>query len=109
MTTAPLDPFNDPILDTLPQFNVPAGTKPAVDLEEDPADVPLAQPKLISVYTDDETGDVVEVYDDKTERIRKKGTKKAECYCNAAALSAERLATRHLPMIFCGESLRQTI
>ena len=93
MTTAPFDPFNDPILDTLPQFNVPS-QQPAVDLEEDPADVPLAQPKLISVYTDDETGDVVEVYDDKTERIRKKGTKKAEATAAAAALSAERLANK---------------
>ena len=92
MTTAPLDPFNDPILDTLPQFNVPAGTKPAVDLEEDPADVPLAQPKLISVYTDDETGDVVEVYDDKTERIRKKGTKKLDATNAAEAAAAQRLA-----------------
>ena len=91
MTTAPLDPFNDPILDTLPQFNV-SPKRRAVDLEEDPADVPLAQPKLISVYTDDETGDVVEVYDDKTERIRKKGTKKLDATNAAEAAAAQRLA-----------------
>lgn len=91
MTTAPLDPFNDFYLNTLPQFNVPAPT-PAVNLEEDPADVPLAQPKLISVYTDDETGDVVEVYDDKTERIRKKGTKKLDATNAAESAAAQRLA-----------------
>jgi hypothetical protein len=91
MTTAPFEPFNDAYLNTLPQFNVPS-KQPEVNLEEDPADVPLAQPKLISVYTDDETGDVVEVYDDKTERIRKKGTKKLDATNAAEAAAAQRLA-----------------
>jgi hypothetical protein len=91
MTTAPFEPFNDAYLNTLPQFNV-SSKQPEVNLEEDPADVPLAQPKLISVYTDDETGDVVEVYDDKTERIRKKGTKKLDATNAAEAAAAQRLA-----------------
>ena len=88
MTTAPLDPFNDPFLDTLPQ------TPPETNLDVTPEEVPLARPKLVSVYTDDETGDVVEVYDDRTERIRKKGTKKLDATNAAEAAAAQRLAGR---------------
>ena len=84
MTTAPFDPFNDPILDTLPQTPV----APTVT----PDKVPLVQPKLISTYTDPETGDIVDVYDDKTERIRKKGTKKLDATAAAEAAAAQRLA-----------------
>jgi len=88
MTTAPFEPFNDAYLNTLPD------TPAKVDLEVKPADVPLAQPKLVSVYTDDETGDVIEVYDDKTERVRKKGTKKLDATTAAEAASAKRLAEK---------------
>jgi hypothetical protein len=49
MTTAPFDPFNDPILDTLPQFNVPTPT---------PKPTPTPTPKTFTakdgkVFTDE--------------------------------------------------------
>jgi hypothetical protein len=43
--------------------------------------------KLISTYTDSETGDVIDVYDDGSEKIRKKGTFALEA-ANAAKLAA---------------------
>jgi hypothetical protein len=87
MTTAPLDPFNDPILDTLPQT-------PKVDLEVTPEEVPLARPKRSYTYTDDETGDLIDVYDDDTEVVRRKGTKKLDATNAAEAAAAQRLAGR---------------
>ena len=50
--------------------------------------------KLISTYTDPETGDIVDVYDDGTETVRKKGTIKADAAIASAATAAERLAGR---------------
>lgn len=50
--------------------------------------------KLVSTYTDPETGDIIDVYDDKTEEVRKKGTVKADAATAAAATAAERLAER---------------
>ena len=50
--------------------------------------------KLLSTYTDPETGDIVDVYDDRTETIRKKGTKKVDATAAAEALSAQRLANK---------------
>lgn len=50
--------------------------------------------KLISTYTDPETGDIVDVYDDGTEKVRKKGTIKADAAIASAATAAERLAGR---------------
>ena len=44
--------------------------------------------KLISTYVDDETGDVIDVYDDGSEKIRKKGTLALDA-ANAAKLAAE--------------------
>ena len=90
MTTAPFDPFNDPILDTLPTAVDPVIIKPLLDPVK-------PRPKLISTYTDPETGDIVDVYDNLdglayTETIRKKGTKKADATVAAEALSAQRLA-----------------
>jgi hypothetical protein len=50
--------------------------------------------KLVSTYTDPETGDIIDVYDNGTETIRKKGTVKADAAAAAAATAAERLAER---------------
>ena len=71
-----------PIADPLP---VPTG---GTDLP------PVIPPKFLYTYTDSETGDIIEVYDDKTERIRKKGTIRADATKGAEALAAERLAGR---------------
>jgi hypothetical protein len=50
--------------------------------------------KLISTYTDEETGDIIDVYDDGTEKLRKKGRKKLDDQLAADTLAAERLAER---------------
>jgi hypothetical protein len=50
-------------------------------------------PKLISTYVDDETGDVIDVYDDGSEKIRKKGTVALDA-ANAAKLAAEEKALK---------------
>ena len=50
--------------------------------------------KFVSTYTDPETGDIIDVYDDKTEVIRKKGTKIKDAQTAADAASAARLAER---------------
>ena len=44
--------------------------------------------KIISTYTDPDTGDIIDVYDDNTEKVRKKGTKVADA---AAATAKEKL------------------
>ena len=54
----------------------------------------IVQPKLQSTYTDPETGDIVDVYDDGTEKVRKKGTVKMDAATAAAATAAERLTDR---------------
>ena len=52
------------------------------------------EPKLVSTYTDPDTGDIIDVYDDKTEVVRKKGTIKADREAEAAASAAKRLAEK---------------
>lgn len=50
--------------------------------------------KLVSTYTDPETGDIVDVYDDGTEEVRKKGTVKIDAAAAAEAAAAKRLAEK---------------
>jgi hypothetical protein len=57
-----------------------------------PASTP--KKKLVSTYTDEETGDVIDVYEDGTEEIRKKGTKIIDAQAAAEATAAARLAER---------------
>jgi hypothetical protein len=64
---------------------------------EDPTeatDTPPAKAKLVSTYTDPETGDIIDVYDDRSETVRKKGTIRADATAAANAIAAERLAGR---------------
>ena len=49
-------------------------------------------PTLISTYTDPTTGDIIDVYSDNSEKIRKKGTKVADAAAEAAALEADKIA-----------------
>ena len=71
-------------------------TNPVVDPVVDPIDPvdPIVEPKLVSTYTDPETGDIIDVYDDKTEVVRKKGRVKLDAAAAADALAAEKLAER---------------
>ena len=54
--------------------------------------VAKVKPKVVSVYTDEKTGDVIDVYEDGTEEVRKKGTVKLDAQKAAEATAAERLA-----------------
>jgi hypothetical protein len=50
--------------------------------------------KLKYTYTDEKTGDLIDVFEDDTEEIRTKGTKIADAKTAANALAAERIAGR---------------
>lgn len=75
-----------PIADTLP-IPVPVPTGDSVL-------PPVVPPKFLYTYTDSETGNIVEVYDDNTEKIRKLGTIRADAIKGAEALAAQRVAGR---------------
>ena len=47
--------------------------------------------KVVSTYTDPETGDIIDVYDDATEKVRKKGTKALDAAAEAKAIAAGRI------------------
>lgn len=74
--------FPDPVTDSV--------TSPVTN----PVTNPITPKKLVSTYTDPDTGDIIDVYDDKTEEIRKKGTKKLDAQTAAEATAAARLAER---------------
>jgi hypothetical protein len=93
--------FPDPVVKDVAEW-VKAGT---VQTADGPVDVnanglaadgskPVAKvkPKVVSVYTDEKTGDVIDVYEDGTEEVRKKGTVKLDATKAAEATAAERLA-----------------
>jgi hypothetical protein len=68
----------------------PTKSSPVLDTKEDlvPDDEEPVAAKLISTYTDPDTGDIVDVYDDGSEKIRKTGTKTQDA-ANEAKLAAE--------------------
>lgn len=71
------------------------GTVPIAASEEFvPEKKVVVEPKIISTYTDPTTGDIIDVYDDKTEKIRKKGTLKIDAANAASAAAAKNLADR---------------
>jgi hypothetical protein len=93
--------FPDPVVEDVAEW-VKAGT---VQTADGPVDVnanglaadgskPVAKvkKKVVSVYTDEKTGDVIDVYEDGTEEVRKKGTVKLDATKAAEATAAERLA-----------------
>jgi hypothetical protein len=111
MTTAPYDPRSGNTPDArpldvagmryqaqapLPQtpFDPMSSNTPDYQYPTEATDVPPAKAKLVSTYTDPETGDIVDIYDDGSESIRKKGTLVADATAAAKATAAERLAGR---------------
>jgi hypothetical protein len=66
-------------------------TTPAPVVPTTPAPVTA---KLISTYTDPVTGDIIDVYSDNTEKVRKQGTKVADAAAEAAAVAAGQQADR---------------
>jgi hypothetical protein len=49
---------------------------------------------IISTYTDPDTGDIIDVYSDNTESVRRKGTKAADAAAEAAVVAAGKQADR---------------
>ena len=109
MTTAPEDYTREVIATpkTTAKRGVPTSSVPVTPVNQNvpvvepvippvvpPVLPPVVVPKLVSTYTDPETGDIIDVYDDRTEKIRKKGTVRADAAATAAATAAERLAGR---------------
>ena len=71
------------------------GTVPIAASEEFiPEKKVVVEPKIISTYTDPTTGDIIDVYDDKTEKIRRKGTLQSAAATAAADAAAKNLAGR---------------
>jgi hypothetical protein len=68
---------------------VPTTPTPPVSEEVVPV-----EPTLISTFTDPDTGDVIDVYSDKTEKVRRKGTKAIDAAAEAAAVAAGKKAER---------------
>jgi len=111
MTTAPYDPRSGNTPDAKPldiagmryQAQAPkpqtpydpmSGNTPDYQYPTEATDTPPAKAKLVSTYTDPETGDIIDIYDDGSETVRKKGTIKADATAAANATAAERLAGR---------------
>jgi Arc/MetJ family transcription regulator len=95
--------FPDPVVEEVAEW-VKAGT---VQTADGPVDVnangfaadgskPVAKvkSKLVSTYTDEATGDIIDVYEDGTEEVRKKGTVKIDAAAAAEAAAAKRLAEK---------------
>ena len=109
MTTAPEDNIHDVIATprTTAQRGTPTSSVPTTPVNRnlpaveptaepvvEPVEETIVKPKLLSTYTDPETGDIVDVYDNGTETIRKKGTVKADAKIAAETTAAARLAER---------------
>ena len=60
-----------------------------------PTSTPTPTPtKVVSTYTDEQTGDIIDVYDDGAEKVRRQGTKKRDAAAASEALAAEKLANK---------------
>jgi len=70
------------------------GKLTAEQIANGPTVKPTPRKKLKYTYTDEKTGDLIDVFEDDTEVIRTKGTKIADAKTAADALAAERIAGR---------------
>jgi hypothetical protein len=112
MTTAPYDPRSGNTPDAKPldiagmryQAQAPkpqtpydprSGNTPDYEYPTEATDPPApVKPKRVYTYTDEKTGDLIDVYDDDSEIVRTKGTKIKDAQAAANATAAERLAGR---------------
>lgn len=76
--------------------NAPWVAPTPVDLNQPVVPTTLAPiaAKIVSTYTDPDTGDIIDVYDDGTEKLRKKGTKAQDAAAEAAAIAANAQSER---------------
>ena len=78
-------------------FDPMSGNTPDYEYPTEATDTPPAKPKFLYNYTDPDTGDIIDVYDNdgvRTETVVKQGRIKADAKIAADALAAERLAGR---------------
>ena len=122
MTTAPEDNIRDVIATprTTAQRGTPTSSVPTTPVNRnlpaveptaepvvEPVEETIVKPKLLSTYTDPETGDIVDVYDNGTETIRKKGTVKADAKIAAETTAAARLAERTSAFFFLRRGMKE--
>jgi hypothetical protein len=69
-------------------------SEPVVEEVVEPVGKTIVKPKLVGTYTDEETGDVIDVFDNGDEEIRKKGTKKLDAQTAAEDTAAKRIAEK---------------
>jgi len=98
MTTAPYDPLSGNTPDAKPvPYDPRSGNTPDYQYPTEATDVAPGRAKFLYNYTDPDTGDIIDVYENNGERVEtivKKGTKKKDATDAADALAAERLAGR---------------
>jgi hypothetical protein len=78
-------------------FDPMSGNTPDYEYPTEATGTPPAKPTFLYNYTDPDTGDIIDVYDNdgvRTETVVKKGRIKADAKIAADALAAERLAGR---------------
>jgi hypothetical protein len=68
--------------------------EPVIEPVVEPIKETIVKPKRKYTYTDEETGDLIDVYDDDTEVIRRKGTVKLDAQKAADATAATTLAKK---------------
>lgn len=112
-----IEQVTEPVVEPVAEW-VKAGT---VQTADGPVDVdangfaadgskPVAKvkSKLVSTYTDEATGDIIDVYEDGTEEVRKKGTVKIDAATAAEAAAAKDQLKKHQLLTSYDESSRQT-
>jgi hypothetical protein len=81
--------------------------EPVVEDVVEPVGETIVKPKRKYTYTDEKTGDLIDVYEDDTEVIRRKGTKIADAEAAAEATAAERLAGRESAFDILRRSMKE--
>jgi hypothetical protein len=97
-TPAPQTAY-DPRSGNTPDYQYPtpydptSGNTPDYEYPTEATDPPApVKPKRVYTYTDEKTGDLIDVYDDDSEIVRTKGTKIKDAQDAADALSKQRIA-----------------
>jgi hypothetical protein len=80
---------------------------PVVEEVVEPVGKTIVKPKRKYTYTDEKTGDLIDVYEDDTEVIRRKGTKIADAEAAAEATAAERIAEKESAFDILRRSMKE--
>jgi hypothetical protein len=80
---------------------------PAAEEIVEPLGETIVKPKRVYTYTDEETGDLIDVYEDDTEVIRRKGTVKLDAQKAAEATAAKRIAEKESAFDILRRSMKE--